>query len=68
MKEKRAKKVYSGFLAPLPLSDTLIRFLGTGESALTRADVIKRVWEYIKDNNLQVKCQILHLFQMKCHI
>ncbi|KAL2906185.1 Upstream activation factor subunit spp27 [Bienertia sinuspersici] len=53
LKEKPAKKVYSGFLAPLPLSDTLIRFLGTGESALTRADVIKRVWEYIKDKNLQ---------------
>ncbi|CAO2827981.1 unnamed protein product [Amaranthus hypochondriacus] len=47
------KKVYSGFLAPLPLSENLIKFLGTGESALTRPDVIRRVWEYIKDNNLQ---------------
>lgn len=53
LKAKAPKKVYSGFLAPLPLSDTLIRFLGTGETALTRADVIKRVWEYIKDNDLQ---------------
>lgn len=52
-KLKRQKKVYSGFLAPLPLSDTLMKFLGTGEHALTRADVIKRVWEYIKDKNLQ---------------
>lgn len=57
LKEKRQKKVYSGFLAPLPLSHTLIKFLGTGESALTRADVIKRVWEYIKINNLQVICR-----------
>ncbi|KAK9713498.1 hypothetical protein RND81_06G031200 [Saponaria officinalis] len=52
-KEKRQKKVLSGFLAPLPLSDTLIRFLGTGETALTRADVIKRVWDYIKHEKLQ---------------
>uniref|UniRef100_A0A803KXT2 Uncharacterized protein n=1 Tax=Chenopodium quinoa TaxID=63459 RepID=A0A803KXT2_CHEQI len=50
---KPPRKVYSGFLAPLPLSDALVKFLGTGESALTRAVVIKRVWEYIKENNLQ---------------
>ncbi|KAL9241550.1 hypothetical protein vseg_015652 [Gypsophila vaccaria] len=52
-KEKRQKKNLSGFLAPLPLSDTLIRFLGTGETALTRADSIKRVWDYIKLKQLQ---------------
>ncbi|XP_074308756.1 uncharacterized protein LOC141643474 isoform X2 [Silene latifolia] len=51
--EKRQRKVLSGFLAPLPLSDTLIRFLGTGETALTRPEVIKRVWKYIKNNRLQ---------------
>ncbi|XP_074288253.1 uncharacterized protein LOC141613420 [Silene latifolia] len=41
--EKRQRKVLSGFLAPLPLSDTLIRFLGTGETALTHPEVIKSV-------------------------
>ncbi|KAL4354459.1 hypothetical protein GQ457_06G040030 [Hibiscus cannabinus] len=48
-KEKRQK----GFLAPLQLSDALAKFLGTGENELTRAAVIKRMWDYIKENNLQ---------------
>ncbi|GMI65998.1 hypothetical protein like AT1G49520 [Hibiscus trionum] len=48
-KEKRQK----GFLAPLQLSDALVKFLGTGENELTRASVIKRMWDYIKENNLQ---------------
>ncbi|GLT39041.1 hypothetical protein SLA2020_132490 [Shorea laevis] len=57
-KEKRqkgasAEKGKSGFLAPLQLSDALVKFLGTGENALSRADVIKRMWDYIKENNLQ---------------
>ncbi|KAA8547227.1 hypothetical protein F0562_003909 [Nyssa sinensis] len=52
-KKKRQKGGNSGFLAPLPLSDALVKFFGTGESALSRADVVKRIWEYIKQNNLQ---------------
>ncbi|XP_054825296.1 upstream activation factor subunit spp27-like isoform X2 [Prosopis cineraria] len=52
-KEKRQKGGKSGFLAPLQLSDALVHFLGTGENALSRADVIKRMWDYIKQNNLQ---------------
>ncbi|XWS41956.1 hypothetical protein CRYUN_Cryun17cG0126800 [Craigia yunnanensis] len=48
-KEKRQK----GFLAPLLLSDALVKFLGTGENELTRTVVIKRMWEYIKEHNLQ---------------
>ncbi|XP_022775223.1 protein TRI1-like [Durio zibethinus] len=48
-KEKRQK----GFLAPLQLSDALVKFLGTGENELTRAVVIKRMWDYIKEHNLQ---------------
>ncbi|CAJ1929763.1 unnamed protein product [Sphenostylis stenocarpa] len=53
-KEKRQKGGgKSGFLAPLQLSDALVNFLGTGESELPRTDVIKRMWDYIKGNNLQ---------------
>ncbi|XP_027912672.1 upstream activation factor subunit UAF30-like isoform X2 [Vigna unguiculata] len=53
-KEKRQKGAgKSGFLAPLQLSDALVNFLGTGESELSRTDVIKRMWDYIKGNNLQ---------------
>lgn len=43
----------SGFCSPLPLSDALVTFLGTGESQLSRAEVVKRIWGYIKDKNLQ---------------
>ncbi|XP_057863340.1 upstream activation factor subunit spp27 isoform X1 [Cryptomeria japonica] len=43
----------SGLCSPLPLSDALVAFLGTGESELSRAEVVKRIWGYIKDNNLQ---------------
>lgn len=53
--EKRQKKKgKSGFLSPLPLSDALMKFFGTGENALSRADVVKRMWDYIKQNDLQV--------------
>ncbi|XP_045816372.1 upstream activation factor subunit UAF30-like [Trifolium pratense] len=51
-KEKRQKGGSGkGFLAPLQLSDALAKFLG--ESELPRSDVIKRMWDYIKGNNLQ---------------
>lgn len=59
-KEKRQKGGKSGFLAPIQLSDALTNFLGTGENALSRSDVIKRMWDYIKGNNLQV-CRYLKL-------
>ncbi|KDP31884.1 hypothetical protein JCGZ_12345 [Jatropha curcas] len=52
-KGEKSKGEKSGFLAPLQLSDALIKFLGTGENALSRAEVVKRMWEYIKQNNLQ---------------
>ncbi|KAM0057921.1 putative transcription regulator SWI/SNF-BAF60b family [Helianthus debilis subsp. tardiflorus] len=43
----------SGIMAPIPLSEALVKFLGTGEDALARSDVVKRIWDYIKQNNLQ---------------
>ncbi|KAL3651116.1 hypothetical protein CASFOL_007519 [Castilleja foliolosa] len=52
-KEKRPRGGNSIFLAPLKLSDALVKFLGTGESELPRSDVVKKIWEYIKLNNLQ---------------
>ncbi|KAK4340250.1 hypothetical protein RND71_041712 [Anisodus tanguticus] len=52
-KEKRQKGGGSGFLAPVRLSDALLKFFGIGENALPRADVIKRIWQYIKENELQ---------------
>ncbi|XP_057769016.1 upstream activation factor subunit spp27-like [Salvia miltiorrhiza] len=52
-KGKRPRGGNSAFLAPIKLSDALVKFLGTGESALPRSDVVKRIWDYIKLNNLQ---------------
>ncbi|XP_013638403.1 PREDICTED: uncharacterized protein LOC106343673 isoform X1 [Brassica oleracea var. oleracea] len=51
--DEKPKKEGCGLLAPLPLSDALIKFLGDGESSLSRADVVKRLWEYIEQNDLQ---------------
>eukprot|EP00252_Welwitschia_mirabilis_P005363 TRINITY_DN15868_c0_g1_i1.p1 TRINITY_DN15868_c0_g1~~TRINITY_DN15868_c0_g1_i1.p1 ORF type:complete len:307 (+),score=80.65 TRINITY_DN15868_c0_g1_i1:335-1255(+) len=51
--KKEANKSKSGFCSPLPLSDALVNFLGTGESELSRAEVVKRIWDYIKEQNLQ---------------
>ena len=50
----KKQKVGKGFLAPLQLSDALAKFIGTGENELPRYDVVKRMWNYIKQNNLQV--------------
>lgn len=52
-KKESGRGKNSGFSSPLPLSDALVTFLGTGESQLSRAEVVKRIWGYIKDNNLQ---------------
>ncbi|KAF9611420.1 hypothetical protein IFM89_032089 [Coptis chinensis] len=53
VKEKRQRRAGLGFLAPLPLSDALAKFIGTGESILPRSTVVKRIWDYIKANDLQ---------------
>ncbi|CAN1814707.1 Upstream activation factor subunit spp27 [Linum perenne] len=53
-KEKRQKGGTSGLMAPIQLSEPLIKFLGTSENALPRSEVVKRMWDYIKQNNLQV--------------
>ncbi|GBG76735.1 hypothetical protein CBR_g22953 [Chara braunii] len=42
----------TGLTKPLPLSPALSRFLG-GETMMSRADVIKRIWVYIKEKQLQ---------------
>ncbi|CAN8258817.1 unnamed protein product [Cochlearia groenlandica] len=51
--DEKQKSEDCGHLAPLPLSDALVKFLGNGESSLSRADVVKRLWDYIEENYLQ---------------
>lgn len=31
-----------------------MKFFDTGESELSRSEVVKRLWKYIKENDLQV--------------
>ncbi|XP_076887208.1 uncharacterized protein LOC143537296 isoform X2 [Bidens hawaiensis] len=52
-KEKGKKSKGSGFVSPLPISDELAQFFGTGEHELSRSEVVKRIWDYIKQNDLQ---------------
>lgn len=59
--KRKEKRHNSGILAPLQLSDALIKFLGTGESELPRGNVVKRIWDYIKQNNLQVDINLWYL-------
>lgn len=40
---------------PLQLSEELVNFLGTGETSMARSAVIKHLWTYIKENDLQVQ-------------
>jgi len=43
-----------GFLAPCPISEQLSRFLGAEDGKVSRADAVKRMWDYIKEKSLQV--------------
>eukprot|EP00270_Netrium_digitus_P011548 TRINITY_DN3680_c0_g1_i1.p1 TRINITY_DN3680_c0_g1~~TRINITY_DN3680_c0_g1_i1.p1 ORF type:complete len:303 (-),score=49.24 TRINITY_DN3680_c0_g1_i1:295-1203(-) len=43
----------SGFSAPISVSTELRKFLGCDETELSRPDVVKRMWNYIKEKNLQ---------------
>ncbi|KAL8204402.1 hypothetical protein R6Q57_010025 [Mikania cordata] len=53
VKTPRRKKLVrsSGILKPSPISPVLAHFLGVSESARTEA--VKKIWEYIRSNELQ---------------
>jgi hypothetical protein len=55
-KSEGARGRSSGFLAPIPISEGLAKFLGAEDGKVSRADAVKRIWDYIKENNLQVCC------------
>ncbi|KAF3323992.1 upstream activation factor subunit spp27-like isoform X1 [Carex littledalei] len=55
-KEKKSegkKTCVTGLMMPLQLSEELVNFLGTGETSMARSAVIKHLWTYIKENDLQ---------------
>jgi upstream activation factor subunit UAF30 len=49
--KKSARKPNAAFMAPLTPSDTLASVIG--DKPLPRTEIVKRVWDYIKKNNLQ---------------
>jgi len=52
-KKKSARKPNAAFMAPLTPSATLGEVVGS--KPLPRTEVVKKIWEYIKKNNLQDK-------------
>jgi len=52
-KKKSARKPNAAFMAPLTPSATLGEVIGS--KPMPRTEVVKKIWEYIKKNNLQDK-------------
>ena len=52
-KKKSARKPNAAFMAPLTLSPGLSEVVNA--KSLPRTEIIKRVWDYVKKNNLQDK-------------
>ncbi len=52
-KKKSARKPNAAFMAPLNVSSTLGEVVGN--KPLPRTQIIKKIWDYIKKNNLQDK-------------
>jgi chromatin remodeling complex protein RSC6 len=52
-KKKSARKPNAAFMAPLTPSATLAEVIGA--KAIPRTEIVKKIWDYIKKNNLQDK-------------
>lgn len=50
-KKKSARKPNAAFMAPLTPSATLAEVVGA--KPMPRTEVVKKIWDYIKKNNLQ---------------
>jgi chromatin remodeling complex protein RSC6 len=53
VKKKSARKPNAAFMAPLTLSEALSKVVGS--KSLPRTEIIKKIWVYIKKNDLQDK-------------
>lgn len=51
--KKPARKPNAAFMAPLTPSNALAEVIGS--KAVPRTEVVKKIWDYIKKNNLQDK-------------
>src|ERR1700751_5923661 len=52
-KKKSARKPNAAFMTPLSVSDTLAKVVGN--KPLPRTEIVKKIWVYIKKNDLQDK-------------
>jgi chromatin remodeling complex protein RSC6 len=52
-KKKTARKPNAAFMTPLTISDTLAKVVGN--KPLPRTEIVKKIWVYIKKNDLQDK-------------
>jgi upstream activation factor subunit UAF30 len=52
-KKKAARKPNAAFMAPLTASPALAEVIGS--KPLPRTEIVKKIWEYIRKNNLQDK-------------
>src|SRR4051812_38085559 len=52
-KKKSARKPNAAFMAPLQPSNTLAEVIGNKPTP--RTEIVKKIWDYIKKNNLQDK-------------
>ncbi|AXY72867.1 hypothetical protein D3H65_02280 [Paraflavitalea soli] len=52
-KKKSARKPNAAFMAPLTPSASLGEVIGS--KAIPRTEIVKKIWDYIKKNNLQDK-------------
>ena len=52
-KEKAARKPNAAFMAPLNVSPVMAEVIGN--KPLPRTEIVKKMWDYIKKNNLQDK-------------
>src|SRR5688500_5087885 len=52
-KKKSARKQNAAFMAPLNTSDNLAAVIGS--TPMPRTEIIKKIWDYIKKNDLQDK-------------
>ena len=53
VKKAAKRKPNAAFMAPLAPSTTLAEVIGN--KAVARTEIIKKIWDYIKKNNLQDK-------------
>lgn len=51
--KKSARKPNAAFMAPLTVSPTLAEVIGN--KPMPRTEIVKRIWDYIKKNDLQDK-------------